>query len=200
MQKENQNKKIKNGSGFSFIEVIISIFLITVGLVASVDLITNGLRDSIDSRDQLIAAGLSQEGVELVRNVRDNNWVQGVDSFTDFPATSGEICWLGFTSGVDSMSCGTPAPETGDDIYAYSSSFYGINNSLPGSTKTKFQRRIIVEGGGASTSDRQIYSVVTWGGNIGDFSSSGDLSECTTASKCVHAEITLSKWGEGVIN
>lgn len=201
MQKEIQNKKIQNKSGFSLVEVIISIFLITFGIIASVELLTKGLKESMDSRDQLIAVGLAQEGVELVRNVRDNNWVQTTgDSFTDFPAANEEICRPGFTSSVNSMNCGTPASGTGDDVYRYSSGFYGVSNSLAGSTRTKFQRRIIIAGGGGASSERQIYSVVTWGGNITSFSTVASLNNCNVGRKCVYTQTTLSNWGEEAIN
>lgn len=63
----------KTNKGFSIAEVVISVFVITVGLLAIIKLITGSMTYSILSRDQIIASQLAQEGIELVRNVRDNN-------------------------------------------------------------------------------------------------------------------------------
>ena len=195
MQKEIQNKKTGNKSGFSLIETIVAVFLITVGLIASVDLITKGLRGSIDSRDQLIAAELAQEGIELVRNIRDNNWVQGKLSFADFPIGDEEVCRMGLYS--NSIFCGSPTPDNQDDVYRYQDGFYGINSTNLNSTKTKFQRRLIIKKSG---NGREIYSVVTWGGSIGTFSSSIDIvNGCKTSNKCIYTKTMLSIWGENII-
>ena len=58
-------------------EAIIAIFLITVGIVGTYTLITQTISSATFSKDKLIAAYLAQEGIEIVRNIRDTNWLQG---------------------------------------------------------------------------------------------------------------------------
>ena len=64
-------------AGFSIAEVVVAVFVISTGLLAIISLIINSLNYSMLSRDQVIASQLAQEGIELVRNVRDNNIFNG---------------------------------------------------------------------------------------------------------------------------
>jgi len=68
-----QKKEYKKG--FSIGEVLIAAFILTVGVVSAVTLLTRSIVDTIDSRNLVIASQLAQEGTELVRNQRDNNTV-----------------------------------------------------------------------------------------------------------------------------
>ena len=47
-----------------------------VGLVAALVLINSSLFYVSLIKDRLVAANLNSEGLELVRNIRDNNWLQ----------------------------------------------------------------------------------------------------------------------------
>jgi prepilin-type N-terminal cleavage/methylation domain-containing protein len=60
-------------SGFTLLEVIIAIFIFTVGLVAVWSLIQQPLSYSKIASQKLIAIYLAQEGIEIVRNIRDSN-------------------------------------------------------------------------------------------------------------------------------
>jgi len=66
-----------NKKGFSLIGVIISIFIISTGLVAVLSLSSMSLKGSDIGEMRLIASGLAQEGVEKVRDVRRSNadWI-----------------------------------------------------------------------------------------------------------------------------
>ena len=65
----------KNNAGFSLLGVIAAFFIITVGLVAVLGLANTTLKSSSLSKMRLIASGLAQEGIEVVRNMRaDENW------------------------------------------------------------------------------------------------------------------------------
>ncbi len=62
---------IKNG--FTLVETLVALALILAALVGPVSLVTKGLVDFSFSQNKLVAAHLAQEGIELVRLVRDNN-------------------------------------------------------------------------------------------------------------------------------
>lgn len=61
----------KINSGFSLIEILIAIFLIGVAFVGVVAFFNSSLQSHFDAQSELIAAGLAQEGSELIRNLRD---------------------------------------------------------------------------------------------------------------------------------
>jgi Tfp pilus assembly protein PilV len=73
---------IKSGSGFSILEVVIAIFIITMGLVGVLSLVAQNLQVKYVNKNGIIASMLAQEGIELVRNRRDENWHEGLDHKT----------------------------------------------------------------------------------------------------------------------
>ncbi len=71
-------KKIsKNLWGQGMMEVIVAIAIITTGITGTVTLTYSNLRGNETSINQIIAANLAREGLEVVRNIRDENWLQG---------------------------------------------------------------------------------------------------------------------------
>ena len=65
-----------NNKGFSLIEVITAIFILTVGIGGSFSLIYQTLSAVYGVRSELEASFLAQEGVEIVKNLRDNAWLE----------------------------------------------------------------------------------------------------------------------------
>ena len=65
--------------GFTLVEVIVVVFVITIGLLAVFNIIQNITIFSRLAASRLTAVYLAQEGIELVRNQRDTNWLEGVD-------------------------------------------------------------------------------------------------------------------------
>ncbi len=62
--------------GFTLLEVIIAIFLITVGVGGAFALIQRTITFTAVTSSQLTATYLAQEGIERVRNTRDGNWLR----------------------------------------------------------------------------------------------------------------------------
>ena len=69
------NKINKNGVGFTLIEVIMAIFLITIGAGGAFTIIQRTLAFTSVVSSQLTASYLAQEGIENIRNMRDGNWL-----------------------------------------------------------------------------------------------------------------------------
>lgn len=71
-------QKIKNREqGFTLIESILAIFVVIVGVLGVVALIQRTVAFTSLTSGKLIAAYLAQEGIEIVRNIRDTNWLTG---------------------------------------------------------------------------------------------------------------------------
>lgn len=81
----NKNKKNgftqapTRGAGFTILEIIVVIFIITMGLVGVLSLIIQNVQVQYVNKNNLIASQLAQECLELIRNIRDNNWLAGND-------------------------------------------------------------------------------------------------------------------------
>jgi Tfp pilus assembly protein PilV len=72
----NSFREGKSG-GVTLIETITALFLLTTGILAISSLISYFIPVSSIASQKLIATYLAQEGVEIVRNLRDNNLIQG---------------------------------------------------------------------------------------------------------------------------
>lgn len=186
---KNKKNKIKKFSGFSFMEVILSIFILSVGIVGILPLFISNIKESTDSRDQIVASMLAQEGIELVQNFRDNNIVKNKEAFdaNSFPDSSSENCRVKYTDS-DIKSCGNLL-----DFRLYFDNNYYVQAGVA----TKFQRKIFVvyqkiDGSSVDRAGAEkaiITSMVIWGGGF-PFS----VSDCNAIHKCVYAQLTLAKW------
>jgi len=65
-------------NGFTLFETIVAVGLILVGLVAALALITTSLFYVSNIQDRLVASNLAAEGIEVVRNIRDDNWLRDI--------------------------------------------------------------------------------------------------------------------------
>lgn len=66
--------KIQNkNKGFSLIGVIVTMFIVSVGLMGVLGLADMSLKAAGLSKMRLIASGLAQEGVEVIKNMRKSN-------------------------------------------------------------------------------------------------------------------------------
>lgn len=68
-------KKSNKNTGFSIMELVVSTAIIAIGLLGVSSLVIQNLQVKNINKNQLIASMLAQEGLELVRNVRDDNWL-----------------------------------------------------------------------------------------------------------------------------
>ena len=62
--------------GFTILEVIVAIFVLTVAVGGSFVLIQQTLIAASLAQSKLAAHYLAQEGIEIVRNIRDTNWLK----------------------------------------------------------------------------------------------------------------------------
>ncbi len=63
-------------TGFSLIEVVIGIAVITLIITAAAELTRSSIRMGSITSNELIANHLAEEGLEVVRNIRDSNWLR----------------------------------------------------------------------------------------------------------------------------
>ncbi|MFA5126922.1 MAG: prepilin-type N-terminal cleavage/methylation domain-containing protein [Patescibacteria group bacterium] len=73
----------KSDSGFTLIEVLLALTIFAIGILAVITLSDANVRLAKESADRVLVANLAREGIELVRNVRDSNWLKIEDNQTD---------------------------------------------------------------------------------------------------------------------
>jgi len=69
---------LKSGAGFTLLEVIITIFVITVGILSACTVVQQIAFYTFRVSSRLTAAYLAKEGIEIVRNIRDTNFLDSV--------------------------------------------------------------------------------------------------------------------------
>ncbi|EKE16521.1 MAG: hypothetical protein ACD_11C00004G0019 [uncultured bacterium] len=209
MLNNKKNKKLITGSilrvvrhGFSIGEVLLSMLILSFVMVLMTNLLVKSILHSTDSRDRIIASQLAQEGVELVRNVRDNNWADGdptTESFEcndNFPNTDNTQCRIDINSidvnGINDCD-NDPSANFYDLNIDSNNGFYSHSNG----EETKFQRKIEVDytpGACPASSYVTITSMVVWGNNSPD--DIANVTDCNMENKCAYAQSILTKWGE----
>ena len=95
---------LKKQTGFSILEIVVAIFIIVMGMVGVLSLITQNIQVQYINKNNLIASQLAQEGLELARNKRDKNWLEGNDWI--FSITPGNYKmdytgYIGIVSGIE---------------------------------------------------------------------------------------------------
>ena len=92
-----------NKKGFTLLEVITAIFILTVGVGGALSLMNQTLSTASIIEQRLIASYLAQEGIEIVRNIRDTNWLQSRDPNKSSPWYDG-LCTSPPSSSKPNMS------------------------------------------------------------------------------------------------
>ena len=155
--------------GFTLLETMIAVTLLSVAIVAPMTLTVQSLSSAYYARDQVTAFYLGQEALETVRNVRDNNILansQGtsVNLLDGIPSTSG----ASFRVDARDNSLVLCSSDPGGNCISIQTdgTLYGYNS---GWTTTQFTRTVtacFVQAGGDCTgtpSDEvKITATVTW--------------------------------------
>lgn len=183
-------RKLKKG--FSTAEVILSMFVLSVGLITVMNLIYKSRASSLDSRDIIIGAELAQEGVELVRNVRDNDFADGGDGFGPFEAFNSphKHCIADYRNNGASLDCAQNQGSITRYHLQYQGGFYGHYST----TAQIFSRYIYIHHN-QNQSDALVRSFVYWDNPTGSsLPANGSPAGCTPDRSCVYTELYLTSW------
>ena len=138
------NKKLSQ-KGFTLLELMTVVFVISIGMVAIMNLISQAFLYARLTRSKLIAAYLTQEGIEIVRNIRDSNWVDGVSEWND-----------GLQPGDFEVDYDDQALSSYADRYLrINGGFYNYDSG----TITKFKRKIIIQ---QDADEISVMGIVNW--------------------------------------
>lgn len=134
------------------IEALITLVVLTVALGPALILATNISSVSSVIKNNLIAANLAQEGIEVVRSIRDTNWFLGIPFDSGLGTGAYRIEW---NSGSVLSLGSNPTLKEDNGLYNYSTG-----------NDTIFKRTVTVTK--VNAGELRIESSVTWderGGN-----------------------------------
>ncbi|HPD07941.1 type II secretion system protein [Patescibacteria group bacterium] len=124
---------------FSLVELLVAIAIIGIGLLGIASLATQNIRVQYFNRNSLISAQLAQEGLELARNLRDNDWKSSspITSSSSLAGLYGDLFTIDYLGNITEYS----QPEDVPFLSIDSNGFYSY---APGAL-THFQRYLTTE-------------------------------------------------------
>ncbi|UZE93272.1 MAG: hypothetical protein IB617_00255 [Candidatus Nealsonbacteria bacterium] len=147
----------KSDAAFTILEVITAIFILTIGVGASFSLMSQTLSASSIVEQKAIASYLAQEGIEIVRNIRDSTWLEKRTN----PSLSWDV-YLGVGEWEADYDSQTLTSYSGTPLYIQTDNFYGYEVS---DVQTKFIRKITiaeVDPLNPDTNKRKVIVEITW--------------------------------------
>ena len=169
---------MQQAKGFTLIEGLAAIAILTSAIIAPMSIAQQGLRATFIARDQIIAFYLAQEAVEYLRVSRDSNklsggdWADWLDEISDCQSPdhclidlfkqSGQY-WPSSESNQRIDVCGGSPCNL---IYDTALGLYGYNFAGTNSVATRFVRDVIVTPL-ASGNEVQVTVTVSWQAAVG---------------------------------
>jgi type II secretory pathway pseudopilin PulG len=94
-----------NNRGFTLVETLIAITILILAVTGAFAAAQNGISSAIFSKDQIVAFYLAQEGIEHVRNLRDQNGLEGNGRWLKGFGEVGDPCQLNPVVGQPGNRC-----------------------------------------------------------------------------------------------
>ncbi len=119
-----------NQQGQTLVETVVAIFIMVMGVTSALGLAIYSLNASTSISKQIIAVGLAREGIEVLKNMRDTNWLRDTleedcyDYVTQTKSASCYASWLNPTGGTN-YNIDPPS-----DLKTYSIEYDGSNELM----------------------------------------------------------------------
>lgn len=165
--KTKQNKKESTDRGFTLIETLVAITVLTVAVAAPLTLAAQSLMAAYTAREQVTAFHLAQEAIETVRAQRDHNlitiakgtsvdWLDGLRVYVETDSTEKPFMVDSISDTTNFITCASPcAPLLFNDAMG----FYGHEIG----TTSRFTRFVrLTEVVGTNGEEVTVRSEVQW--------------------------------------
>lgn len=152
------NKKlIKNSQGFTLLEVLLVSFIVSFVFIGIYMTLANTSQHEKDNRYAVIASNLAQEGVEIIRNKRDENLL----NFLDIDNSLSGVCYP-YWDGSEAKCDGTRQSQMyldGNNIYRNC-----LGAGACGGSSSIFKRTCEIKSWGGQSSDEcfEVVCEVEW--------------------------------------
>ena len=154
------NCQLSTARGFTLIETLVAITLLTVAIVVPMSLVTKSLSTAYYARDQVTAFHLAQEAIEIVRHVRDNNILKNALG-TPTDLLNG-IFLDGRAFIVDARNNDIVAcPQNGCPVLNTNGTFYGYETGV-GWVPTNFTRTVRAQFVDSTSDEVHVSVEVSW--------------------------------------
>ena len=157
--------------GFTIAEAIIAVSIIAIALVGIYAVVARSLGIGLAFRNELVAANLATEGVEIIRSIRDTNWLENKKANDTCTPSCSDSAWReGLPNGdwrVDyAVSANGSVLALGVNPVLNLDSTLGLYSYGAG-TPTIFKRKVALSAAGGSATEMQVIVEVRWAGRGG---------------------------------
>ncbi len=143
---------MRNNKAFTIIELVITIFILSVAVIGVYNAFSTMVVLTANASNRLTAAYLAQEGMELVRNIRDTNWTNDYDWRCGLAGVTGTCdvgnkdCTAGCEADYKTIATSPLTPygvgvDAGRYLNIDTDGFYSYST---GTTITKLKRKITI--------------------------------------------------------
>lgn len=188
MQPQRILKSARNLSskGFTLIETLVAVSILLLAIAGPLTIAARGLFAASAAKDQTVAFFLAQEGIEIIRSVRDTNglnlytWTSGLPSAGDYftvdstiyemyantPPPSSPVKVGSLGTGVF-VSCPTASNPATCPTMTYNTSAHSYGYGSGGSnTTTRFKRYARYTIGGSNSNEMILSVTVEWSSGV----------------------------------
>ncbi len=116
-EKSSKGPVLSLSKGFTLVEALVALVILSIALGPSLILSSDITNVASVIQNDLIAANLAQEGVEVVRALRDSNWFNGVAFDTNLPDGFYRVQWN--SNSLTSVSSSNPVLKIDNGLYNY---------------------------------------------------------------------------------
>ena len=133
--------KAKMNKGFTLIETLVAISILLVAVTAAMTLSFQSIRTASLIKNKFVASMLAQEGIELVKNQRDSNFIENEDWLERLDACLGaNPCRARLKSTDAKVNFPACGGGTCPPLQIGSNYFYGYDSGV----STIFTRTIVI--------------------------------------------------------
>ena len=135
-------KDLKNNiSGQGLVELIVAVAVIQVGLLSVWSLFLINFNAEKEAEMRIVGSNLSREGVELVKNIRDSNWLKVDQGAVDFNDNNRPWTWDKYLeAGTSSVSYDRDDLDSPSNDQLYYDSYGFYTNSNVGTAISPYKR------------------------------------------------------------
>lgn len=168
-----KNYKLKMSAGFTVLESIVAIFVLSLAISGAFAAVRQSLHQSTLSKDEVKAFYLAQDVIEIIRNKRDTNMLAYLNDgtttwLTHMSADASDHCYFGKVCRIDSTGygftfaglsyCGT-AWNTCPNLNMSSVTFLYTHGNT-GVVPTNFKREVMFES--VNANEVAVIVRITW--------------------------------------
>lgn len=137
--------KIKEQKGQTILEALVAVAVILIGVLAMVTLSIASVKASSSKQGEISAISFAREGVEAIRNLRDNDWF-GESAFAESLIKEDHSGIAAFDFSFSSSPWSFSNSQDKKIYQDQATSFYFQSENVPvGATPSQFSREIIID-------------------------------------------------------